>query len=126
MKRTPTGFEGTVTVPWGSKVLYKFRVDGNWITHENQPTEVDPIGNVNNVTYAPERPATHDIAAVQANGVIVLEKSNAVPSAAPIPLPKELETPATETPAAEAAAAKPPAAVVEKKVRIVNYAGREC
>ena len=58
LKRTDQGFEGKVAVPWGSKVIYKLRLDGEWIVLEDQPTEVDPIGNVNNLVYAPEKPVS--------------------------------------------------------------------
>lgn len=56
LKRTSSGFEGSVQVPWATKVLYKFRVDGYWTPHEDQPTEYDEHGNVNNVTYTPDKP----------------------------------------------------------------------
>ncbi|KAF8665744.1 hypothetical protein AX16_000192 [Volvariella volvacea WC 439] len=52
----PYGFEAKVKVPWGSKVLYKFVVDGRWQVQEGYPTEWDPIGNLNNVYYSPSRP----------------------------------------------------------------------
>jgi hypothetical protein len=51
-----SGFEGTVKIPWGEKVAYKFIVDGQWITKDGQPVESDPAGNWNNVYTAPPRP----------------------------------------------------------------------
>ncbi|KAF8165064.1 hypothetical protein B0H34DRAFT_855509, partial [Crassisporium funariophilum] len=53
LTRTSTGFEGTTSIPWGEKIKFKFVVDGQWIVHEDQPTEVDPGGFVNNVYTAP-------------------------------------------------------------------------
>lgn len=43
-------------MPWGTKVAYKYIVDGRWTTADGQPTETDPIGNVNNVYSAPDAP----------------------------------------------------------------------
>jgi hypothetical protein len=45
-------------VPYGTKVSYKFIVDGNWTIQEDQPTEKDESGNVNNVINAPEKPTS--------------------------------------------------------------------
>jgi len=56
LNRGPSGFEGTVRVPWSEKVAYKFIVDGTWRTTDEAPVEYDPIGNRNNVYYAPTRP----------------------------------------------------------------------
>ncbi|THH33799.1 hypothetical protein EUX98_g461 [Antrodiella citrinella] len=56
LARTPSGFAGTVKIPWGQKVVYKYLVDGMWTTTDTQPTELDPIGNINNVYNAPARP----------------------------------------------------------------------
>ncbi|KAI9001145.1 immunoglobulin E-set, partial [Trametes punicea] len=57
LTRTPSGhFEGTIKVPWGETVQYKYIVDGRWTTTDDQPTELDPIGNLNNVLRAPARP----------------------------------------------------------------------
>ncbi|EKM59599.1 carbohydrate-binding module family 48 protein, partial [Phanerochaete carnosa HHB-10118-sp] len=59
LSRTDSGrFEGAVPVPWGRKVAYKYVVDGRWTTTDDQPTEWDPQGFVNNVYSAPARPAT--------------------------------------------------------------------
>ena len=81
LSRTDTGFEGKVSVPWGSKVVYKFRLDGDWIVLEYQPTEIDPIGNVNNLTYAPEKPVTaHAIKAARSGSTIIVDKDKAVPA----------------------------------------------
>jgi len=49
-------FQATVKVPWGQKISYKYIVDGVWTTTDNQPTEWDPIGNLNNVYMSPARP----------------------------------------------------------------------
>ncbi|KZT39635.1 carbohydrate-binding module family 48 protein, partial [Sistotremastrum suecicum HHB10207 ss-3] len=56
LKKTDNGFQGTVKVPWGSTVFYKFLVDDVWSLNETQPTAVDPIGNVNNVFVVPMKP----------------------------------------------------------------------
>lgn len=57
LTKTASGFEGTTKIPWGQKIKYKFVVDGQWVTHEDQPTETDPGGFVNNVFTAPPKPA---------------------------------------------------------------------
>ena len=44
-------------VPWGDKIAYKYIVDGRWTTTDDQPTELDPMGNLNNVLRAPARPS---------------------------------------------------------------------
>ncbi|KAI0773827.1 hypothetical protein C8Q74DRAFT_1199823 [Fomes fomentarius] len=57
LTKTPTGsFEGTVDISWSDKVSYKYIVDGRWTTTDDQPTELDPVGNLNNVFRAPARP----------------------------------------------------------------------
>ena len=56
--KKPTGFEAVAQVPWEQKIKYKFVVDGEWLVHENQPTEVDPGGFVNNVYTSPPKPIT--------------------------------------------------------------------
>ncbi|KAJ3488623.1 hypothetical protein NLJ89_g11596 [Agrocybe chaxingu] len=56
LTKTPTGFEGTTRIPWNEKIKFKFIVDGQWIVHEDQPTETDPGGFVNNVYTAPPKP----------------------------------------------------------------------
>ncbi|KAH8118531.1 hypothetical protein DFH11DRAFT_1874667 [Phellopilus nigrolimitatus] len=94
LKRTAAGFEGSVAAPWNSKVLYKFVVDGNWIVLVSQPTEVDPIGNVNNVARTPGKPVSP-----QPNGFTEKEKvDEVIPSVSvpeekstSVPVPSELE-----------------------------------
>ncbi|TCD70480.1 hypothetical protein EIP91_003241 [Steccherinum ochraceum] len=56
LSRTPSGFAAKVKIPWGEKTSYKYIVDGRWTTTDTQPTEMDPMGNVNNVYNAPARP----------------------------------------------------------------------
>jgi hypothetical protein len=56
--KVPDGFEGVAEIPWGQKIKYKFIVDGEWVVHEDQPTEVDPGGFVNNIYTAPAKPVT--------------------------------------------------------------------
>ncbi|PCH41624.1 carbohydrate-binding module family 48 protein [Wolfiporia cocos MD-104 SS10] len=48
-------FEGAARVPWGTKVIYKFIVDGRWTTNESEPIENDDGGNPNNVHVVPEK-----------------------------------------------------------------------
>lgn len=43
------GFEGKVKVPWGTRIPYKFIVDGRWTTLQSQPQEPDSLGNLNNI-----------------------------------------------------------------------------
>ncbi|KDQ64953.1 carbohydrate-binding module family 48 protein, partial [Jaapia argillacea MUCL 33604] len=56
LKRTPTGFETSIKVPWSEKVIYKFVVDGRWVTSGDQPTERDGSGNLNHVYFSPSKP----------------------------------------------------------------------
>jgi hypothetical protein len=62
LTRTPAGFEGKIKIPWGTKVTYKFIVDGEWTTCD-APTEADQDGNLNNIYTSPPRPATPNAAA---------------------------------------------------------------
>lgn len=66
-------------MPWNSKILYKFRVNGTWVTHEDQQTEVDPIGNVNNVAFTPEKPVAIEPAIPEANGTPAAKKDDVAP-----------------------------------------------
>ncbi|KAG9317165.1 hypothetical protein JVU11DRAFT_1357 [Chiua virens] len=50
------GFHGTVKVPWGEKIAYKFIVDGRWEYREDRPQEDDGHGNINNILRTPEKP----------------------------------------------------------------------
>ncbi|TFK74500.1 carbohydrate-binding module family 48 protein, partial [Pluteus cervinus] len=56
LTKGPFGYEARVQVPWGQKVPYKYIVDGRWKVRQSQPTEYDPIGNLNNVYLSPTRP----------------------------------------------------------------------
>ncbi|KAF8592452.1 carbohydrate-binding module family 48 protein [Ramaria rubella] len=49
LTKSSRGFEGKIKLPWGSRVLYKFVVDGHWRTAQSQPEEADNQGNLNNV-----------------------------------------------------------------------------
>ncbi|KAI6151761.1 immunoglobulin E-set [Pisolithus tinctorius] len=51
-----TGFHGTVKLPWGEKVAYKFIVDGYWFCRDDRPMEDDGSGHVNNILYVPQKP----------------------------------------------------------------------
>lgn len=57
MTKGAEGFTGSVRVPYGEKVVYKFIVDGSWSTNNSEPTEVDGSGNVNNVQTTPNAPS---------------------------------------------------------------------
>jgi hypothetical protein len=61
MTKTPTGFEGTVRVPWSQKIYYKFIVDGRWRTTDQAPTEDDGFGGSNNVYHTPNKPVSSTI-----------------------------------------------------------------
>ncbi|OCB90855.1 hypothetical protein A7U60_g1879 [Sanghuangporus baumii] len=63
LQRSESGFTGSVAVPWDTKILYKFIVNGNWVTHANQPTETDAAGFVNNVVHTPTKPAPQPVPA---------------------------------------------------------------
>ncbi|GBE79188.1 hypothetical protein SCP_0203850 [Sparassis crispa] len=56
LPRKGSTFEGGVKIPWGEKIAYKYIVDGRWTTTDDQPTEIDPMGNLNNVYDSPVRP----------------------------------------------------------------------
>lgn len=58
LTKTSTGLEASVDIPWGQKIKYKFVVDGQWLVLDDQPTEVDAGGYVNNVYTAPPKPIT--------------------------------------------------------------------
>ena len=78
LKRTERGYEATVPVDWNSKIRFKFRTDGWWTTIANFPTEVDDLGNVNNITFTPEKPVA------KSNGVHptkeVIEAKEVIPA----------------------------------------------
>ncbi|EGO01584.1 carbohydrate-binding module family 48 protein, partial [Serpula lacrymans var. lacrymans S7.3] len=56
LTKDPSSFQGKVRIPWGEKIVYKFIVDGNWVTHSDHPIEADSSGNRNNVYTAPQKP----------------------------------------------------------------------
>lgn len=49
-------FSTTLKFRCGSKVLFKYIVDGQWVTSRHERTETDPNGNVNNVYQVPLKP----------------------------------------------------------------------
>lgn len=110
-------------MPWGSRVHYKFIVDGQWTVVDGQPTEYDHLGNLNNVFDSPAHPPTpknSDGPAVvseptvieptsstgQTNGMLATVREAAVAMVEAI-APGTTETPA-ETPAVDADEAKKP------------------
>ncbi|KIJ09093.1 carbohydrate-binding module family 48 protein [Paxillus involutus ATCC 200175] len=54
LTKNDTGFSGTVRVPWGEKVSYKFIVDGCWLCRDDRPQEGE--GNINNFLQVPVKP----------------------------------------------------------------------
>ncbi|KIY72974.1 carbohydrate-binding module family 48 protein [Cylindrobasidium torrendii FP15055 ss-10] len=76
-------FRATTTLPWAEKILYKFVVDGNWVTSPQAPTENDNSGNVNNVYTSPSEPAPPP-----------------PPAPEPVPVPEEAVSQVEDTPAA--------------------------
>ncbi|OBZ71911.1 hypothetical protein A0H81_08264 [Grifola frondosa] len=135
LSKTPTGFEGTVKIPWGQKVTYKYVVDGRWTTTDDQPTELDPIGNLNNVYTSPARPSPTTqpsppavlapVAVTPATGSSTSAIAAAAPApgatsqgaktpaeSAPSPAPESAPAPEPTPAEPEAAAEVSPAAVV--------------
>ncbi|KAJ9119550.1 hypothetical protein QFC22_003259 [Naganishia vaughanmartiniae] len=49
-------FSATVPIKYGDKVAYKYVVDGQWMTREDEAKEWDSAGNMNNVYTAPHAP----------------------------------------------------------------------
>ncbi|PSS36877.1 hypothetical protein PHLCEN_2v1305 [Hermanssonia centrifuga] len=113
LPRSSSGFEGTIRLPWGRKVAYKYIVDGRWATTNGQPTELDPIGNLNNVYNTPARPPTPKAvtpepqSAGQVNGVLATAKDTAVAIVESI-APGTTQTPA-ESPTSSTDSSKEPA-----------------
>ena len=124
-------------VPWGTRVHYKFIVDGHWTISDGQPAEYDDSGNLNNVFDSPARPPTPTesqtpspvseptlveptLPSGQANGVITTVKEAAIAMVEAI-APGTTQTPA-ETPSAETQLEEPEAiplaeeVIVEEKV----------
>ncbi|KAG6897220.1 hypothetical protein C0992_003418 [Termitomyces sp. T32_za158] len=56
LTKGPTGFSGYIYVPWGSKITYKYIVDGVWSIRPEELTERDENGNINNMYIAPSQP----------------------------------------------------------------------
>ncbi|KAF8076076.1 hypothetical protein FPV67DRAFT_396535 [Lyophyllum atratum] len=83
LTKGPTGFAGTITVPWGKKTAYKFIVDGKWACHSEQPTEPDGDGNVNNVYTAPPPPPMEDNASSSTSAADKGKGANGKPAAPP-------------------------------------------
>lgn len=81
-KVPPSGFEGTVRVPWDVKIYYKFLVDGQWTIKEGEPTEVDHLGNVNNVYHTPSKPVLSSaLDPIASNGVDIAAAASTVAAA---------------------------------------------
>ncbi|CAH7684598.1 expressed protein [Phakopsora pachyrhizi] len=50
LKKEKSGkFGAQVELEFGSRILYKYVVDGDWRHNPNEPTESDADGNINNV-----------------------------------------------------------------------------
>ena len=111
LSKSPSGFfQGTIQIPWGKTVQYKYIVDGRWTTTDDQPTELDPIGNLNNVLRTPARPPSPKPRPVSPSAEGVLGKVNGyvetarqamvgmVEAIAPGTTQTPAETPVTEVP----------------------------
>jgi hypothetical protein len=81
MTKDATGFQAKVKILWGTKVQYKFIVDGLWQTCENAPTESDPSGRyVNNVYTAPAKPVSPLIESTTKDAPAVKDDSTNIPA----------------------------------------------
>ncbi|KAI0334822.1 hypothetical protein GY45DRAFT_1317877 [Cubamyces sp. BRFM 1775] len=120
LSKSPSGFfQGTIQIPWGETVQYKYIVDGRWTTTDDQPTELDPIGNLNNVLRTPARPPSPKPRPVSPSAEGVLGKVNGyvetarqamvgmVEAIAPGTTQTPAETPVTEAPARALEASTP-------------------
>jgi hypothetical protein len=56
LQRSAEGFVGRVRIPCGSRLLYKWIVDGQWTCDDLYPRESDSAGNMNNLYIAPLKP----------------------------------------------------------------------
>lgn len=94
-------------MPWDTKLLFKFVVDGRWIENWQLPTERDHNGNVNNVAYTPKKPEIVAAAPTEANGHALTEKepitehvpapeTEAVGADINAPVPEEIELKSNE------------------------------
>ncbi|KAH7931364.1 hypothetical protein BV22DRAFT_998932, partial [Leucogyrophana mollusca] len=86
----PSGFEAKVRVPWGERVPYKFIVDGRWVTRDDQPTEPDQPGNINNIYVSPSKPESPTLdkvppAVVESTPIVPEVADNAPPSSEALP-----------------------------------------
>lgn len=106
MSKGPSGFTATVRVPWESKVLYKFIVDGNWTTIDQAPTEADWRGFVNNVYRSPTKPKEPDTPRYEPPATRKPEIAPAPPKPKPAPPIKDT------TPVVEKKDPSPPVAPV--------------
>ncbi|CCO27009.1 hypothetical protein BN14_01042 [Rhizoctonia solani AG-1 IB] len=93
------GFTGSIQIPWGSEVQYKYVVDGEWKACLEQPVTLDG-SNDNNVYTAPAKtapaPDADTLVAAAAPGPTSVPESSAkapepvashTEAAAPSPLP---------------------------------------
>ncbi|GAV99458.1 carbohydrate-binding module family 48 partial [Lentinula edodes] len=76
LQKGEDGFKGTAEINWNEKITYKFVVDGQWVVNNQEPTEADNSGNVNNVHTAPEKPL-----APHSNGTLEEPKPASEPAA---------------------------------------------
>ncbi|KAI7939504.1 hypothetical protein MJO29_014240 [Puccinia striiformis f. sp. tritici] len=59
LQKLPTGkFSAPVELEFGSKVSYKYVIDGTWRHNPNEPIETDSSGNVNNIFHVPQHPSS--------------------------------------------------------------------
>lgn len=77
-------FSTTLKFACGSKVLFKYVVDGQWVTSRHERTETDPNGNVNNVYQVPMKPEPTPTNLAPAAHTTVETKTAAAPTSSPV------------------------------------------
>ena len=83
-------FSTTLKFPWGSRILFKYIVDSQWVTSRHEKTETDPNGNVNNVFQVPPKPESTTLASVARTAVET--QTAAAPSPKPVTDPSVKDT----------------------------------
>ncbi|GAA5868207.1 hypothetical protein JCM3774_000600 [Rhodotorula dairenensis] len=95
-------FAGQISLPHGDKVLYKYVVDGQWLTNPAEPIETDHSGNLNNVLHVPAKSTVLPPIAATADTVIIPTTTNTVSHSGDLPVPESaitVEGNVSETPA---------------------------
>ncbi|GHJ86751.1 hypothetical protein NliqN6_3153 [Naganishia liquefaciens] len=101
-------FKTQVPIKYGEKVAYKYVVDGQWMTREDEAKEWDAAGNMNNVYTAPHAPKEAEPVASSPQSQ---PKTLPVSAAAAVPSTtesrKSVDEPSSEKPVAPAPSAAP-------------------